>query len=155
MLSIQKINELINPILEENSITKYHIDIIKNPEITLQISIERDDGTMDLDTCEKVSSQISKILDLNDSEDTERYMLDVCSFGAEKQLYNADDISKHINDYVHIELKNPQNGFDCIEGYLTEFTDGILKIDYLLKGVKKHATIDLDNIKLIRLAVKF
>ncbi len=155
MLSIQRVDELIKPILEENNIARYHIDILKQGQMILQISLEKSDGTMDLDTCEKISNQISKVLDQYDNDDDRQYMLDVCSFGIEKQLYTVEEIKQHINDYVHVELNNPQYGMDCLEGYLTEMANNQLKIDYLLKGVKKHATIDYANIKLIRLAVKF
>ncbi|MDO4378778.1 MAG: ribosome maturation factor RimP [Erysipelotrichia bacterium] len=154
MLSIQRVDELIKPVLKENNIAKYHIDILKQGQMILQISLEKSDGTMDLDTCEKISNQISKVLDQYDDDNTQ-YMLDVCSFGIEKQLYSVEEVKQHINDYVHVELYNPQNGMDSFEGYLTEFANNQIKIDYLLKGVKKHATIDYANIKLIRLAVKF
>lgn len=155
MLSISKIEELIQPVLQQNQISKYHVEIIKGNTPILEIAIEREDGSMDLDTCEKVSGQISKILDKNDDGDESHYMLDICSFGAEKQLYTSEEVKQHINDYVHVELREPKNGLDHIEGYLRNFENDLLEIDYLLKGVKKQATINYDNVKLIRLAVKF
>ncbi len=155
MLSISKIDELIKPVLKQNAISKYHIEFIKESTPILEISIEKEDGSMDLDTCELVSGQISKILDQNDDKDDSHYMLDVCSFGAEKQLYSADEVKQNIGEYVHVELREPKNGLDQVEGYLRSFENDLLEIDYLLKGVKKHATINYDNVKLIRLAVKF
>jgi ribosome maturation factor RimP len=155
MLSISKIDELIQPVLKQNAIGKYHIEFIKGSTPILEISIEKEDGSMDLDTCELVSGQISKILDMNDDKDDSHYMLDVCSFGAEKQLYSAEEVKQNIGEYVHVELREPKNGLDQVEGYLRSFENDLLEIDYLLKGVKKHATINYDNVKLIRLAVKF
>ena len=81
-------------------------------------------------------------------------MLDVCSFGAEEELENENEIYEHIGDYVHIELKNPEKGIDSIDGTLASFEENVLNITYFVKGVKKQVAINYENVKLIRLAVK-
>ncbi len=153
MLSIQKIESLIKPILEANNIGKYKISKKSGKTPILEICIKKSDGEIDLDTCEIVSNLISDVLDQYD-DSNKPYMLDVCSFGAEEELENENEILNHIGDYVHIELKNPTKGIDSIDGTLTSFEDNVLNINYFVKGVKKQTTINYDNVKLIRLAVK-
>ncbi|MGN1399531.1 MAG: ribosome maturation factor RimP [Erysipelotrichaceae bacterium] len=154
MLNKEKIEQLISAILAENDIAKYRISIITTPQLTLEICIKKSDGTMDLDTCEKISNLISQILDENDIGDTQ-YTLDVCSFGAEEVLETLAEVSQHIDDYLHVELYNPTKGVDQFEGYLRSVNDNQLSFEYLLKNIKKKIDIDYENIKLIRLAVKF
>lgn len=153
MLSIQKIESLIKPILEANGIGKFKVSRKSGKIPILEICIKKIDGEVDLDICEIVSNQISDALDKHD-ESNLPYVLDVCSFGAEEVLENENEILQHVNDYVHIELKNPQKGFDSIDGTLTSFENNILSITYYVKGIKKQATINYENVKLIRLAVK-
>ena len=154
MLNKEKIDELISSLLIENDITKHRISIITSTELILEICIKKSDGSMDLDTCEKISSLISEVLDANNISDS-KYTLDVCSFGAEEVLDNLSDVINHINDYVHIELRNPTKGLDQLEGYLKEVVNNQLSVEYMVKNIKKTIEIEYDNIKLIRLAVKF
>ncbi|MGI6608193.1 MAG: ribosome maturation factor RimP [Erysipelotrichaceae bacterium] len=153
MLSIQKIESLIKPILEANNIGKFKISKKSGKIPTLEICIKKNDGETDLDTCEIISNLISDLLDQYD-DSNQSYMLDVCSFGAEEVLENKDEIFDHIGDYVHIELINPAKGIDSIDGTLADFKNDVLNIDYFVKGVKKQVTINYENIKLIRLAVR-
>ena len=61
------------------------------------------DGTIDLDTCEKVSQQISLILDELDGDEG-NYMLDVCSFGAERVLESEQEIRNEVGNPVVVFL---------------------------------------------------
>ncbi|MDI9540503.1 MAG: ribosome maturation factor RimP [Bacillota bacterium] len=153
MLSIQKIESLIKPILEANNIGKFKISKKSGRTPILEICIKKTDGEIDLDTCEIVSNQISDLLDQHD-DSNQSYLLDVCSFGAEEELENENEIYEHIGDYVHIELKNPEKGIDSIDGTLASFEENVLNITYFVKGVKKQVAINYENVKLIRLAVK-
>ncbi len=153
MLSIQKIESLIKPILEANNIGKFKISQKSGKTPILEICIKKVDGEIDLDTCEIVSNQISDLLDQHDDSD-KPYMLDVCSFGAEEVLETESEVLNHIGDYVHVELKNPKKGIDSIDGTLSSFENNVLEITYFVKGIKKQIDIDYDNVKLIRLAVK-
>ncbi|MBR0137168.1 MAG: ribosome maturation factor RimP [Erysipelotrichaceae bacterium] len=153
MIDLKKLDTLIEPVLKENEIVKHSVKFIPGKNSTLEICLMKADGTIDLDTCERVSQQISSILDELDGDEG-NYMLDVCSFGAERVLENEQEIRNEIGNYVHIDLKNPVKGMTEIEGVLSEDNDEGLTISYLLKGVKKTAVIEKDNIRLIRLAVK-
>ena len=153
MVNLEKIGNAIQPVIEENGIADFSLKFIPGSQPVLELAVDRKEGTVDLDFCEKVSNEVSDILDdVDDSSDS--YMLDVCSFGAERELENDSQIADHVGSYVHIDLINPQKGLDKVEGYLNGFADGELTVSYMEKTFKREITIKRDNIRLIRLAVK-
>lgn len=154
MDQIQKIKELAAGILEKEDIQLY--DVLWHNEgknRILQISIMRQDGTMDIDTCADMSEKISECLDEADLISAE-YFLEVCSPGAERELKDEAQIKGAIGEFVYIKLKNPKSGIDEIKGYLRAVEDNTVLMEYMDKAVKKKASIEMDNISLIRLSVK-
>ena len=107
-----------------------------------------------MDTCVAVSEAVSEKLDELDLIKDE-YYLEVSSPGIEKPLKTFEQVEAHVGSYVHIDLKNPQNGIDSLEGTLASIDGKELLIQYMVKAVRKKMTINYDDIKLIRLAVKF
>ena len=153
MISIESVHTAIEPVLQDNEISKYDIRTLSGNPPILEISIYSKTKKVDLDLCEKISREISDVLDQID-DDQQAYMLDVCSYGAERKLDNSDEIRENIGSYIHVELINPQKGFDKLEGYLDSLEDDELTVSYMDKTAKRKAVIKLDNVKLIRLAVK-
>ena len=149
----QKLSELFAPVFEENGITRSEINYLSGKVPTLEVKIMRKDGSMDMDCCAVVSQQISKILDEIDYG-PDSYNLDVCSFGAERELISDDEINGAIGQWIHVDYRNPKDGLDAVEGELLESDDSSVKILYFVKGRKKTAVVEKSNIKLIRLAVK-
>lgn len=120
----------------------------------LRISIEKEDGTVDLDTCAACSDAISTMLDETDFFDKE-YMLEVCSPGAERELKTDEQIQRALNSYVLVKLKDPKQGLDQVIGDLIEVNEDTVKIQYRDKTRTKTIEIERSNISLIRTAVKF
>jgi len=81
--------------------------------------------------------------------------LEVMSPGAEKPLESKEKLKTAVGQYVHIDFVNPTQGMDAVEGELLSFEDEQLSIQYKVKNIKKTITIDYDNVKTARLAVKF
>ena len=152
-MNIKELENALVPAFEKNDISKHSIKLLSGKIKTLEIMIMKSDGSMDMDTCAIVSRDISAILDELDYGD-EAYNLDVCSFGAERELETDEEILQAVNDNVHIDYKNPEKGIDQVEGTLKRLENGELEVEYLVKGRKKTAVVALDNVKLIRLAVK-
>lgn len=118
----------------------------------LQVSIMREDGTMDIDTCAEMSSLIGDMLDREDLISNE-YYLEVCSPGAERELRNEEEVLKAVGEYIYIKFKNPKEGMDEIKGYLKEVSDDGYLVEYMDKAVKRKKVIAKDNVALIRLSV--
>ena len=78
----------------------------------------------------------------------------------EKELKDEKDIIKSINEYVHIDFLNHYQINAKIkvlelEGYLRSFENNVFEIEYNNKGQIKKLQINKNEIKLIRLAIKF
>lgn len=154
MNQIEKIKELITPVMDEEQIVLYDVNWHQegNTKI-LQIAIMYPDGSMDIDTCCTMSEKISAVLDEEDLISHE-YFLEVCSPGAERELRSLKEIADAVGEYVYVKLKNPKAGMDEVKGYLTKYENETVFIDYMAKAVKKKTEIQCDNIALIRLSVK-
>lgn len=150
-MDLRKIEQLLADVFESHGIARHRISWLNNR--TLEIMIMKKDGSMDLDLCEAVSRDVSAVLDKEDPIKS-AYELDVCSFGAERELESGEEVRGAVGSYVHVQLKDPKNGFDTIEGTLTGFQDDTLSIEYMDKNRKKTAAIDYGNVRLIRLAVR-
>ena len=119
----------------------------------LEIPIMFSDGTMDLETCSIMSQQFIDALE--DVEDLDfEYFIDVCSPGAERVLNTYEDIEREVNHYVYVKLKNPKAGLHEISGNLSFVNKENIGIEYIVKTRKNTVEIAIDNISLIRLAVK-
>lgn len=122
-------------------------------ENVLEIPIMFKDGSMDLETCGLMSKQFIDALEDVEVLDFD-YFIDVCSPGAERVLKTPEDIKREVNQHVYVKLIDPKAGMHEIAGNLSEVTDENVFIDYMDKTRKKTLEIAIDNIKLIRLAVK-
>lgn len=142
------------PLLEEHGCELYELEWepSKKPAI-LRVVIDKPDGVVDLDTCAECSDAISARLDETDDIDRE-YMLEVCSPGAERELKNDQQIAASVGKYIHAALKNPQEGFNEVTGTLADFQDGVLVIQFFVKGRPKKLAVARDNLASIRSAVK-
>jgi ribosome maturation factor RimP len=70
---------------------------------TVQIMVERPDGTMTIEECEAVSRAISPVLDVADPIDR-AYRLEISSPGLDRPLVRRSDFERHIGQVVKIEL---------------------------------------------------
>lgn len=149
----QKLETILRPVLEKEGIRLYEIVWLAG-EHTLQISITRNDGTIDLDTCALVSDRISEVLDKEDPIPCE-YTLDVCSPGAEREIKNLDELDSMQGAYVYVELKEPVKKMTEITGEILSVENGVIVLSYRDKAAVRKAEITKDNIRFIRMAVRF
>ena len=151
-MELSELSRNAGAIFERYAISKHEIRWIPGKTPTLEVKIMKADGSMDMDTCALVSQDLSKLLDEIDFSDS-AYNLDVCSFGAERELTVAE-LDELAGTYIHVELKNPAKGFDQLEGTLTGSDEEKITVEYMDKTRKKTAEIEKDNIKFVRIAVK-
>ena len=149
-----KVKTLIMQVLEEEKVNLFEIVYEKEGnENYLRIFIERDDLTMDLDTCVSVSEKVSMLLDEADIIKDD-YFLEVASPGVERPL-KKEEYSKAINKYILIETSEEVEGYQELTGYLTEVSDNSLQIEINLKGRLKVVEVPFDKIKQTRLSFKY
>lgn len=153
-MNLDILKEWIEPVLNEKDCVLYDIEWLtnQNPPI-LQISVEKKDGTMDLDTCAMCSDVIGTLLDNKDWYAKE-YMLEVCSPGAERELKTDQQLRDAIGKYVYVKLVDPKQGLDQVLGDLEEVNDDSIVVAYKEKTRNKTIEIDRNNINVIMTAVK-
>jgi ribosome maturation factor RimP len=84
---------------------------------TLQIMAERPDGTMSVEDCERLSRDLSPVLDVEDPIDT-KYYLEVSSPGIDRPLVRRSDFEHWSGHEAKIELARPLDGRRRFKGIL-------------------------------------
>ena len=151
---VEKIKNAIFPCLESMNLSIYKIVYEKeNGKNYLRIFLEKEDYSLDLDTCVKASEAISKILDDIDPI-SEEYFLEVASSG-ERELANYDDYLKALNKYILVEVNERVSGYDELVGDLVAVTDEGIDLKINLKGRMKVVSIPFNIIEKAHLTFKF
>lgn len=107
------------------------------------------DESLDLDGISRLSELISGFMDKYD-KDFDKYLLDVSCAGCERRIRNEDELRRAVGEYVHIKTREFEE-----DGYLKSFENGKVTVEYMDKTRKKAVTVNYDDIKMIRYAVKF
>jgi len=151
MASIEeKVEALVKPRIEELGYILYDVQYVKEAtNYFLRIFIEKQDGVIDLNDCEKVNDGINDILDTADYI-KEQYFLEVSSTGLEKVLRKDVHLKEQIGNEINIRLFKPiqieKNKTKELVGILKDFNQDevILKIEQL------SINIDRKNISVIK-----
>ena len=76
---------------------------------TVQIMIEKPDGTINVDECELASQALSPVLDVEDIV-KQAYRLEISSPGIDRPMVRVSDFLRAIGHEVRVELANPLDG---------------------------------------------
>ena len=109
---------------------------------TLQIMAERPDGTMTANDCERVSKQISPMLDVMDPLDG-AYRLEISSPGIDRPLVRATDFDDWAGYEAKINLREPVSGKKRFRGTLEGFADGEVRVEVEIKDKDQPARTEL------------
>ena len=103
------ITELIEPTVLAMELQLWGIDLSQRGKYSiLRIYIEREEGVTIAD-CEKVSRQVSAILDMEDPIGGE-YTLEVSSPGLDRPLFTSEQFGRFIGSDVKVRLHHPVDG---------------------------------------------
>lgn len=151
----ERVESLIKDKVQELGYNLYDVQYVKEGQnYYLRIFIEKPNGNIDLNDCEKVNDGINDLLDKADYI-KEQYFLEVSSTGVEKVLRKDEHLKQNIDNEVQINLFKPIEVPDgkgtkkCKEviGVLNDFNSNeitiMLEQDLLVK-------IDRKNISLIK-----
>lgn len=149
---ITSVTTLLEPILEEQELTLFDIEYVKEgQDMFLRVYIDKDGG-VDLTDCSYVSERLSDKLDEADPIKA-NYMLEVSSPGAERPLKTKEDFKRYINENINVSLYLHIDGAKEYEGMLLSFEDDIVTIEYKFKHTTKQVELPYDKIAKARLAV--
>lgn len=150
----EHLRELFLPVLEEIEVRLYDLVYRTNGrEHTLEVSIMKKDGSMDLDTCATVSEKLSEVLDKEDPI-AEEYTLEVCSPGAEREIKDLDELDGMKGEYVYVRLKHPFKKMLEFTGEILSVEDGLITLEYRDKAARRKAEFTKEDIDYTRLAVR-
>lgn len=103
------------------------IELTSGRGSTLRIFIEKEGG-IELEDCERVSRQISSILDVEDPISSE-YVLEVSSPGMDRPLFTLEQFGRFAGQTINVKLKIPYEGRRKYKGLLV----GIENQDVVLR----------------------
>lgn len=148
MASIEeRVENLIQKKIEELGYILYDVQYAKEGQnYFLRVFIEKNDGTIDLNDCEKVNDGINDLLDTADYI-KEQYFLEVSSTGVEKILRKDKHLKDNIGNEVEIKLFKPINKQKEFIGILEDFSED--EITLKLEN-DENINIDRKDISLIK-----
>ena len=114
----QSLSKLIQPVIEALGCQLWGVDFSSQGRRSLlRIYIDKAGG-VSLDDCEKVSRQISSLLDVEDPI-AGHYTLEVSSPGMDRPLYHLEQFQQYIGQQVSIKLIRGFEGRKNFSGQLT------------------------------------
>ena len=140
----EKVESIILKPIEKLGYDLYDVEYVKEgKDYFLRIYIQAEKG-IDLNDCEKVSNEITEILDKEDPI-KEQYFLEVSSTGVEKNLRKERHLEENINNEVQIKLFKLIDGQKQYKGILKSFDN-----NYLILQTDKELKLDRKNISQIK-----
>ena len=120
--SVALITELVQPTIEALGLQLWGIEHLSQGKFSLlRIYIESDEGIL-IEDCEKVSRQVSALLDVEDPI-TGEYTLEVSSPGIDRPLFALDQFQQYIGEKVNIKTRGPVNGRCKFKGTIAAVED--------------------------------
>lgn len=162
----EKVENLIKQKVEDLGYSIYDVQYVKEgQEHYLRVFIEKENGGIDLNDCEKVNDGITDLLDEADYI-KEQYYLEISSTGIEKMLRKNKHLQDNIGNEIHINMFKPieiqdnnksnqkqskknaqKDRFKEVQGILKEFNEKEIIIE--LEN-KQTVNIERSNISLIK-----
>ena len=125
----EKIENLVKKQIEDLGYSLYDVQYVKEgQDYYLRIFIEKPNGSIDLNDCEKVNDGINDLLDKADYI-KEQYFLEVSSTGLEKVLRRDEHLEQNIGKDVEVKLfkavdiNSAENDMDTLESKLRKEQD--------------------------------
>ena len=118
----------------------------------LRVLVDKDD-VVDLEDIVKVNDLVSPLLDEADLISNE-YVLDVTSFGAEKEI-SVQELERYVGKYINVHLTNPYKGANYVEGDLLDVNEKEITLSFKDKARLIKANLNRGDIDKARLAIKF
>ena len=147
MASIEeKVEKLVKEPISNLGYEIYDVQYVKEgKDYFLRILIEKQNGAIDLNDCEKVNNAVTDLID-EANLIKEQYFLEISSTGVERVIRKDEHLKKHIDDFISIKLFKPIDGEKEFVGKLVEFNENAIKINI----DNKEIIIDRKDISLMK-----
>lgn len=148
----QRVADIIEPVIAGMGYRLVRVRLSNQNGATLQIMAERNDGTMTVDDCEKISTAISPVLDVEDPID-KAYHLEVSSPGIDRPMVRKSDFARWTGHLVKCETSILVDNRKRFRGKITEVgEDGfVLERDQIAYGEEPRVAIPFSALAEARL----
>lgn len=137
----ERLTDLIAPVVASLGCELWGLEYLTQGRYTtLRIFIDGPNG-VSLDDCEKVSRQISSVMDVEDPIEGE-YTLEVSSPGLDRPLYTEAQYARYIGETVNLRLRIARDGRRRFKGVINKVENGNL----LLQVDNQEVTLLIDTI---------
>jgi ribosome maturation factor RimP len=133
------LTQLIIPVVESLNCELWGLDYLTQGRYTtLRIYIDGPEG-VSLEDCEKVSRQVSAVMDVEDPIDGE-YTLEVSSPGLDRPLFTEAHYARYVGETVSLRLRIAQAGRRRFKGVVEKVEAGQLQL--LVDGQSVSIAVD-------------
>ena len=133
---LEQLQALLAPVIEALGYVCWGVEYISQGRHSLlRVYIDHPNGIL-VEDCEKVSRQVSGVLDVEDPI-TNEYTLEVSSPGMDRPLFTLEQFAAHAGEQIKVKLRSPFDGRRNFQGLLrgVEDQDVVVQMDeheYLL-----------------------
>jgi ribosome maturation factor RimP len=122
-----RIARIVEPVANDLGYALVRIKVTQDNGCTLQIMAEDANGRFAITDCERLSKDLSPVLDVEDPIDRE-YHLEVSSPGIDRPLVRARDFASHLGHEAKVELGDALDGRKRFRGLIAAATNDTVTI---------------------------
>jgi ribosome maturation factor RimP len=123
----QRIARIVEPVANDLGYALVRVKVTQENGCTLQIMAEDGNGRFAITDCERLSKDVSPVLDVEDPIDRE-YHLEVSSPGIDRPLVRARDYRTYLGHEAKLELADALDGRKRFRGLIAAVTDDAVTI---------------------------
>lgn len=123
----QRIAAIVEPVANDLGYSLVRVKVTQENGCTLQIMAEDANGRFTITDCERLSKDVSPVLDVEDPIDRE-YHLEVSSPGIDRPLVRARDYRAFLGHEAKVELGDALDGRKRFRGLIEAVTDDTVTI---------------------------
>ena len=122
-----RISRIVEPVAIDLGYSLVRVKVTQENGLTLQIMAEDENGRFTISDCERLSKDLSPVLDVEDPIDRE-YHLEVSSPGIDRPLVRARDFATYLGHEVKVELSDMLDGRRRFRGLVKAVDDETVTI---------------------------
>ncbi len=151
-----QIESLLTPTVQALGCELWGVELMSQGRHSrLRVYIERPPDGVTVDDCERVSREVSDLLDVEDLM-PESYTLEVSSPGMDRILFKADQYQANVGAVIDVRLNFPLDGRKHIVGVLAGLEDGEVVVRPRDAAAdEEEFVLPLENIHRARLVPQF
>ena len=140
------VTELIGTTVQALGLELWGVELLQQGRYSLlRVYIEREEGVT-IEDCEKVSRQVSALLDVEDPIAGE-YTLEVSSPGVDRPLFSIEQYAQYVGSEVNLKLRRALDGRRKFKGQIIKVSGDIVGL--LVEGTEydlEHSEIEKASI---------